>query len=179
MRAPVVRADILVPAVIALGCLALAARPASLSAIAVISVAVGVAGATWPLRVGEPQRPPGSRWALSVLIGMLACATARSFGPRALGAPMASALVAVALASVAEEAFFRRLVYGWLVGWGPIAAVAGAAVLFAAVHVPAYGVYTVPLNVAAGVLFGWQRWATGGWSASALTHLAANLIMVG
>lgn len=175
-----VRADVLlVPAAITLGCLALAARPASLAAIAVITVLVGVAGVTGPVRACEPRRAPRSRWALSVLIGALAFATARTFGPCTPGTPVASALVAVALASVAEEAFFRRLVYGWLAKWGAIAAVAGAAGLFAAVHVPAYGVYTLPLNVAAGALFGWQRWATGGWSAPALTHLAANLMVVG
>ncbi len=180
MRSLVIRTDgLLVPAAITLGCLALAARPASLAAIAVISVLVGTAGVMGPVSSGEPLRAARSRWALSVLIGVLACATARAFGPRTLSTPVASVLVAVALASLAEEAFFRRLVYGWLAGWGPIGAVAGAAALFAAVHVPAYGASTVPLNVAAGVLFGWQRWATGGWSAPALTHLAANFIMVG
>ena len=180
MRASVIRADVLlVPAAITLGCLALAARPASLGALAAISVAVGLAGLTGPLCSCEPRRAPRSRWVLSVLIGVLAFATARVFGPRTLGTPVASTLAAVALASVAEEAFFRRLVYGWLAGWGPLAAVAGAAVLFAAVHVPAYGAYSLPLNVAAGVLFGWQRWATGGWSAPALTHLAANFLQLG
>ncbi|MGH2374800.1 MAG: hypothetical protein ACRDIC_15210, partial [bacterium] len=120
MRAPAVRADVLLlPVAITLGCLALAARPASLGAIAVISVAVGVAGVAGPLRSCEPRRAPRSRWALTVLIGVLACAAARAFGPRTPGTAGASVLAAVALASVAEEAFFRRLVYGWLAGWGP------------------------------------------------------------
>lgn len=180
MRALGVRTDaLMVPSAITLCCLALAARPASLAALAVISVVVGAAGVLGPVRSREPFNAPRFRWALSVVIGVLAFVTARAFGPRTLSTPVASALVAVALASVVEEAFFRRLVYGWLAGWGPITAVAGATALFAAVHVPAYGIYTLPLNVAAGVLFGWQRWATGGWSAPALTHLAANLLQMG
>jgi membrane protease YdiL (CAAX protease family) len=86
---------------------------------------------------------------------------------------------ATVLAALAEEAFFRRLAYGWLAQWGAGPAVAGAALVFALVHIPGYGTRVVPLNMAAGLLLGWQRWASGGWSAPALTHAVANLLQMG
>ena len=81
---------------------------------------------------------------------------------------------------MAEELFFRRLVYGWLASsWGAAVAICGSGVAFAAIHVPVYGFAVLPIDTAAGLLLGWQRWMTGGWSASGLTHVAANLIAEG
>jgi membrane protease YdiL (CAAX protease family) len=82
------------------------------------------------------------------------------------------------LAALAEEAFFRRLVYGALLAGGPAVAVVGSAVLFAAVHVTVYGAWVLPLDLAAGLLFGWQRHATGSWIVPAATHSVANLLVV-
>lgn len=83
-----------------------------------------------------------------------------------------------ALAAVAEEALFRRAAYGWLARFGPVAAVAATAVLFALVHVPVYGTSALPVDLGAGVLFGWQRAASGSWSVPAATHVVANLAAV-
>ena len=33
-------------------------------------------------------------------------------------------------------------------------------------------------EVGAGLLFSWQRWASGGWGASAATHAVANILAV-
>jgi membrane protease YdiL (CAAX protease family) len=94
-------------------------------------------------------------------------------------APATALVVALnSLAAVAEEAFFRRLVYGALLGGGPVLAVGGSALLFAAVHVTVYGLWVLPLDLAAGLLFGWQRQATGSWVVPAITHAAANLLVV-
>ena len=82
------------------------------------------------------------------------------------------------LAAVAEEAFFRRLVYDALLPGGAAVAVVGSAVLFAVVHVTVYGAWVLPLDIAAGLVFGWQRWATGSWGASAITHVVANVLVV-
>ena len=82
------------------------------------------------------------------------------------------------LAAVAEEAFFRRLVYGALLAGGPALALVGSAVLFSAVHVTVYGLWVLPLDVAAGLLFGWQRQVTGSWTVPAVTHAVANLLVV-
>ena len=37
----------------------------------------------------------------------------------------------------------------------------------------------VPVDFAAGMVFGWQRWATGTWSSPAVTHAIANLLQMG
>jgi membrane protease YdiL (CAAX protease family) len=98
-----------------------------------------------------------------------------------VGSPPASATALAVglntLAAVAEEAFFRRLVYGALLASGPGAALVGSAVLFAAVHVTVYGLWVLPLDLAAGLIFGWQRQATGSWGVPAVTHVVANLLV--
>jgi hypothetical protein len=33
----------------------------------------------------------------------------------------------------------------------------------------------MPIDFAAGLVLGWQRWATGTWTAPAATHVFANL----
>ena len=50
--------------------------------------------------------------------------------------------------------------------------------LFAAVHVTVYGLWVLPLDLAAGLLLGWQRQATGSWLVPAVTHAIANLLVV-
>jgi membrane protease YdiL (CAAX protease family) len=82
------------------------------------------------------------------------------------------------LAAVAEEAFFRRLVYGALLPGGAAVAAGGSALLFAVVHVPLYGLWVLPLDLAAGLVLAWQRHATGSWVTPALTHAVANLLVV-
>ncbi len=82
------------------------------------------------------------------------------------------------LAAVAEEALFRRAVYGLLEPAGPAAAVMLTAVLFAGLHLPLYGVAAFPVDLGAGLLFGWQRYASGAWTIPAGTHAAANALAV-
>lgn len=173
------------PLAIALGCAALALRPPASPAGLLVIVAVGIAGAWLPVwREDAPaqaatERPTISRWMTVAAVGIgafvLARTLARPVHPPATGV----AAGATVLAALAEEAFFRRLAYGWLARWGAGLAVAGAALAFALVHIPGYGPRVVPLNLAAGLLLGWQRWASGGWSAPAVTHAAANLLQMG
>ena len=82
------------------------------------------------------------------------------------------------LAALAEEALFRRAAFGALERFGAIAAVLGTAVAFALVHLPAYGFAALPVDMGAGLLFGWQRLASGSWTAPAATHAAANMLAV-
>ena len=84
-------------------------------------------------------------------------------------------VLANALAAVAEEAWFRRVCFGLLAPAGPVVAIAGSTVLFAAVHVAIYGFWVVPVDLAAGALLGWQRAVTGSWTVPAATHVIANL----
>ena len=169
---------LVVPAVILLGCIALATRPpATLSAVLVV-LTVGAIGALAPLPVRQDIRPSSLSLPAVVALGVVTFLVAR-----VAAAPLPTPVVpltvaATTLAAVAEELFFRRLIYGWLAPAGDALAIAGAAALFAVVHIPAYGVRALPVDLAAGALFGWQRWATGLWIAPALTHAVANVLQL-
>jgi len=187
MRARADRARLfLTAAAVLLGCGALAARPAGgptawaglpdLSLIVV--VVVGMIGVTAPVPSEYENLLGRVQWVAAVILGVAAFAAARLL-TAPIGPPVtALAAASTVVAAVAEEAFFRRLVYGWLAGGGPALAVVGAAALFAVVHLPAYGVRALPVDLAAGIMFGWQRLATGGWTAPAFTHAAANLLQL-
>jgi membrane protease YdiL (CAAX protease family) len=176
-------------AVVAAGCAVLTARPLILDVAGgrpapVLTVLFGCLLAVsllWPSRAGASPANLSRRTVLAVL----ALGAGAFVAGRALAAgspPPAGATVFVvglnSLAAVAEEAFFRRLVYGALLAAGPAAAVIGSAVLFAAVHVTVYGAWVLPLDLAAGLLFAWQRHATGSWTVPAATHVMANLLVV-
>jgi Type II CAAX prenyl endopeptidase Rce1-like len=94
-------------------------------------------------------------------------------------APATASLIALnTLAAVSEEALFRRLAYDALIIAGPVAAIGGSAVLFGPAHVTVYGWWAFPLDVAAGIVLGWQRWASSGWAVPAATHALADLLVV-
>jgi membrane protease YdiL (CAAX protease family) len=186
-------AQVTTPAAVGLGLLALAARVPSTWAV-LVTAGVGVVGLLAPVEAPSDPRPllPASaaNWLTAVALGLVAMLVAARLpgllGLRPQGAGrivvrVAPAAVAASVAAaVAEEVFFRRLVYGWLASsWGTAVAICGSAVAFAAIHVPVYGFAVLPIDTAAGLLLGWQRWMTGGWSASGLTHVAANLIAEG
>ena len=183
------------PLAIGLGLLALAARVPSTWAV-FVTAGVGVVGLLAPIDGPRPAQTrvthPASvvNWLTAVALGLAAMLIAarlpallglRPHGAGRLVVRVAPAAVAASVvAAVAEEIFFRRLVYGWLVTtWGAAVAICGSALAFAVIHVPVYGFAVLPIDTAAGLLLGWQRWMTGGWSASGLTHVAANLIAEG
>ena len=166
------------PLLILVGGTALLLRPVGVPSSMFITVGVGVIGLLVPVPLATAGRVSTARWVLVVAIGIAAFVIARtrtvavpsSFSPLDIGAN--------ALAAVAEEIFFRRLTFGWLMRWGSGIAVIGSAGAFALVHARAYGLPALPLDLAAGILFGWQRWSSGGWLASALTHVVANLLQM-
>jgi membrane protease YdiL (CAAX protease family) len=90
---------------------------------------------------------------------------------------VAAGAIAV-VAGVAEEALFRRALYDRLLRFGVVAAVGGTAVVFALVHLPAYGVAAMPVDLGAAMLLSWQRYASGRWTVPAVTHAVANLLAV-
>jgi hypothetical protein len=168
--------------VTAAGCAALTARPLLLAAgghpLAVLAglftvlLAVSVA---WPAAPAGVTPPAGS----VLVLGVAAFALGRLVSSGAAKpAPLGLALALNTLAAVAEEAFFRRLVYGTLLRGGATVAVVGSAVTFAAVHLTVYGPGVLPLDLSAGLVLGWQRWAAGTWRVPALTHVVANLLVV-
>ena len=176
-------------AVVVVGCVLLEARPALVAAspapaatLIALFVALLVVGAVWPIpreiaTAPRPRRAGGTT--AVVLVGVAAFAVGRVIGGGHPPVPATAVLVLTnTLAAVAEEAFFRRLCFGLLAPAGTAWAVVGSALLFAVVHVTTYGWWVLPLDLAAGLVFGWQRATTGSWRAPAITHVVVNLLVV-
>ena len=145
-----------------------------------VAPAGGTAAAVDPAAgEGVGRRAPPLGGAAPLGIGLAAVAGAGLVaGPvpdRRVGAAAAALGV---LAAVAEEALFRRLLYARLLRLGAVVAVLGSAVLFALVHLPAYGTAALPVDLGAGLLLSWQRFASGRWTVPAVTHAVANLLAV-
>jgi membrane protease YdiL (CAAX protease family) len=159
--------------VIALFVAALALRP-----VAATSFLIPVMAGATVLVAERPVAEQADRYRtlIVVAIGVAAFAFVRMVTPALPARATAFALLAAAAAGLGEELLLRQALYNRLVRWGPLFAVVVAAVVFALVHVPAYGWSVVPVDVAAGLLFGWQRWTTNSVFAPAVTHASANLI---
>ena len=95
------------------------------------------------------------------------------------GRPVASLLpwtAAVVLVAVAEEVALRGALFAALRAWrGAGGALAVTTVAFALLHVPLYGWGALPLDLAAGLLFGGLRLISGGVTAPAVAHVLADL----
>ncbi len=176
-----------IAAVAAIGCGALAARPVLLSpfrhpatALALLFAALFVVGVSVPLPRAATANVLGRRsFVVATLLGVVAFALGRvMIGGHAPTSATVTAIAANTLAALAEEVWFRRLCYGLLAPAGPVFAVAATSLLFAIVHVSTYGFSILPLDLAAGALFGWQRSVTGSWKAPALAHALANLFVL-
>ena len=146
-------------------------------AVAALFVIVGLVGTAWPVGQVALARRGAVVAVTAAGAGALIAARFAGAGQRAL--PHSAVAVGLTvLAAVAEEAFFRRFLYGFLLRGGPGLAVAGSAVSFALVHVGIYGAGVLPLDLAAGMMFSVQRWASGTWLSPAATHVLANLLAV-
>jgi membrane protease YdiL (CAAX protease family) len=136
---------------------------------------IGLASIAVPLERERPHLAPG----LALLWGFGAVAVAANVSGSPVPLPWSAAALPLSLlAAVAEEALFRRVAYARLEPFGPAVAIVGSAMLFGLVHVPAYGLSALPVDVGAGLLFGWQRWASGTWTVPAATHAVANALVV-
>jgi membrane protease YdiL (CAAX protease family) len=186
---------VLADAVLAAGLAFLLARPALATTAAAVPLlaagylamaAAALAVPAWagpaptglaPAAAGDERPPLG--WAAPLGIGLAAVAAAGIVaGPAPHPRVGAAAAGLGLLAAVAEEALFRRLLYLRLARYGTVAAVLGSAVLFALVHLPAYGTAALPVDLGAGLLLSWQRSASGRWTVPAVTHAVANLLAV-
>jgi membrane protease YdiL (CAAX protease family) len=176
---------VLADAVLAAGLAFLLARPALATTAAAVPLlaagylAMAAAALAVPAaaRAGHERPPLG--WGAPLGIGLAAVAAAGVVaGPAAHPRVGAAAAGLGVLAAVAEEALFRRLLYLRLVRYGTVVAVLGSAVLFALVHLPAYGTAALPVDLGAGLLLSWQRSASGRWTVPAVTHAVANLLAV-
>jgi hypothetical protein len=177
-----VRTRVAKPAlVIAGGCMLLTARPAIVAStehptLALVAIFVLLAIVGSRVSIPTPGAPTVAPIA-ALVVGIAAFGIGRVLvGGRSVGTVTLTAVALHAGAAVAEEIWFRRLVYGWLSIGGSRLAILGSAGLFAVVHVTTYGVWVLPLDVAAGALLAWQRSVTGSWRVPALTHVVANVL---
>jgi membrane protease YdiL (CAAX protease family) len=146
---------------------------------ALLSVSAGVLAASLAVPVPAASRSRLLPRAAVLTIGLSGVAAAAFAGGRPVPLPFAAWGLPLSLAAaVAEEALFRRAAYGALAAGGAAIAVVGSAMLFALVHVPLYGIAAFPVDLGAGLVFGWQRWASGTWTIPAATHAAANVVAV-
>ena len=160
------------------GCALLVLRPPLLRAtsspvlvlVAVFSCA-GLVGAWWPLPSPQGRRAAGAGTSgLALAVGVCGFGIGRLIGGGHSPASLTLHLVILnSLAAVAEEAFFRRLCFDALAPGGQVWATGGSALLFAFVHLTTYGAWVLPIDVAAGLIFGWQRSMTGSWRVPAAT----------
>lgn len=172
-------------AVATLGSVVLVVRPLTLAdtpwpvgILVLVFSGLLILGACWPARA--PRRPT-PRWTTTTAVlatGVAAFGLGRVLGGGGPATPTLGTTIALnTLAAVSEEAFFRRLVYDSFLTRGPVLAVIASTALFAIVHVTVYGLWVLPLDLAAGLVLSWQRWATGSWHVPALTHALANLLV--
>jgi len=172
------------------GVVALLARPWFLPAGVAVEwrvaffVALGATGLAWrPSRSGlRASKTPRSGTRNETVAVLAVGAVAFALGRVVVEVPLRSSGLALAvglnaLAAVAEEAFFRRYLYGLVEArHGAGVAVAVTAGAFALVHVTVWGWWVLPLDLAAGLVLSWQRAATGRWSVPAATHVLANTL---
>jgi hypothetical protein len=174
----------------AAGCLLLVVRPPLLGSVAepvlvlmALFAVLFAIGVSWPAEGVAERRLSGTELAGVVAVGVATFAVGRVLGggDAPFHAPTSAVLRLIVLnsvAAVAEEAFFRRLVYGAFVPGGVALAVVGSAAMFALVHVTIYGWWVLPLDLGAGLVLSWQRWASGSWKVPAITHVVANILVV-
>ena len=178
---PRIQAGLALPVLAGIGMLLLRLRildtsgATRIALLAAVFTAILVASLLVPVAPGVARMRP---WFVTA-IGLAGVGVAALAAGRPIAAPLGTwALPLAVLAAVAEEALFRRAAYGWLERYGPAAAVVGSALLFAAVHLPLYGAAALPVDLGAGLLFSWQRWASGTWTVPAGTHAVANVLAV-
>lgn len=89
---------------------------------------------------------------------------------------MTIAVLAIGIAPVLEEVFFRGLIQRRMeLRWGSGPGIAGTAVLFALVHLQPW---VLPLHLILGLIFGWVVYVTGSIWSGVLLHAANNAAAV-
>lgn len=156
------------------GIAALLVRPAGGLAV----VATGFVGVAGVIAAGTRERKILGH-TVTLSLGLIAVLGARSMGSPLPVATTVLGVAALIVAGIAEEAFFRGALYRALSGRaGAVVAVLVTTVLFAVIHVPSYGPEVLAIDLAAGLVLGWQRWSSGTWVVPAITHVVANLMQL-
>jgi membrane protease YdiL (CAAX protease family) len=169
------------------GLVLLLARPAVSSELGwTVPIVIVLFGAVLALGVGAPVDVLGGDriargWTSAAVFatGVLVFASGRVLAAGHTPARPTGVLILLnTFAAVAEEALFRRAAFSALLAAGPVCAITGSALLFGLAHVTVYGWWAFPMDLAAGIVLGWQRWASGNWAVPAATHALADLMVV-
>jgi membrane protease YdiL (CAAX protease family) len=135
------------------------------------------AGAGW--RAGRPRLAAGFLGLAGGAVLVIAWLTAHPATPIDLASFNAAITIwtpLVAVVAVAEEVVLRGVLFDAVRDWGGDGWALGATtVLFALIHVPLYGVGSLPLDLAVGLLLGGLRIVSGGVLAPAIAHVIADL----
>jgi membrane protease YdiL (CAAX protease family) len=108
-----------------------------------------------------------------IVLAMVTAGHAGRWSPGASFWPWAAVTVLVA---TTEEIVLRGLAFGRLaVRFGLPVAVLATSVVFALIHVPAYGWRAVPLDLGVGLVLGGLRVVAGRVAAPAIAHVLADL----
>lgn len=183
--APVLVLTLALTAAVALR-LVLAGPARATSAAGGVAFAAALAGASswWHRGSSRRGRTGGPPWR-SVGIGVVGAAALCAWpalhhltspgGALPLRAFPVWAVVVTGVA-VAEEAFLRGALWSAVQQWrGEGMALLATTVVFAALHVPFYGVGVIPLDIAVGLLLGGLRQVSGDVVAPATAHVLADL----
>ena len=130
----------------------------------------------------RPARPGRTAVALGAAGGgaLLAAWMVGHGGPGIQVAPVNGGLAlwtpVVTMIAVSEEVALRGALFDTVRSWcGDGGALIATTLLFAAMHVPLYGIGSLPLDLAAGMLLGGLRIVSGGVFAPAVAHVVADL----
>jgi membrane protease YdiL (CAAX protease family) len=152
---------------------------ASMPAGAVFAVALLVVAAAAGWRPGRPKVAAVAVGALGggALVGAwLLSQSAPGVHVAPLDAALALWTPVVALIALAEEVALRGALFTAVRSWcGDGGALLVTTIVFAAIHVPLYGLGSLPLDLAAGFLLGGLRIVSGGVLAPAVAHVVADL----
>lgn len=147
-------------------------------AIALGGLALGLCAIGWrPEALGLSRRNLGLKLlgGLALAAVLLLPAAVRWQGAPVLPAPMALSAIAIA---VGEELAFRGALYAALeAAWGPVAAVLGSALAFAAGHLLSHPPLFLLAVLAAGLVLGVWRWAARDLVGPILGHAIADLAL--
>jgi membrane protease YdiL (CAAX protease family) len=146
--------------------------------IAVGGLALGLCAIGWrPEALGLSRSHLGLKilGGLAIAAVLLLPAAVRWQGAPILPAPLAISAIAI---SVGEELAFRGALYAALEAvWGPLAAVLGSAIVFAASHVLSHPPLFLLAVLAAGLLLGTWRWAARDLIGPIVGHTIADLAL--
>lgn len=93
---------------------------------------------------------------------------------RSIQAFWAWGTIAAVVATLEEITIRGRLQEHWTREVGPVTAIVIGAAVFAAIHLPRYGITAMPLDFAVGIALGGLRAVTGRVMPGAIAHVMAD-----